>query len=51
MPSSADIDKFVSRIEDVNQKVKDIIAGKISLDDYDKAELDEYRKERTLKEI
>jgi hypothetical protein len=51
LPTSADIDKFVNRIEDVNQKVKDIISGKITLDDYDNAELAEYRKERTLKEI
>ena len=51
LPSEEDSKAFLSKVEDVHQKVKDIIDGKIELDDIDRKEIAAMKKEKTLKEI
>ena len=45
------MDDFLSKIETVNQQVKDIVDGKMTLDEVDQHEIAEIRKKHTLEEI
>ena len=38
MPSHDDVEDFLSKVENVHSKVKDIIDGKVDLDEFDKEE-------------
>lgn len=49
MPTHDEVEDFLSRVTNVNQQVKDIISGKISLDDVDREEYAKFKKEKTLK--
>jgi hypothetical protein len=35
IPNSEEVDEFLSKIETVNQQVKDIVSGKMTLDEVD----------------
>ena len=49
--SRQEADDFLSKAEEVNQKVADILSGKIDIEELDKREKDQAYKEKTLKEL
>ena len=51
MPSNREVEDFLSKVENTHQKVKDIIDGKIDLDEFDKEEIYAAKMERTKVEI
>jgi hypothetical protein len=51
MPSHNDVEDFLDRVNKCHDKVKDIIDGKVDLEEFDKEEHRAWKMEQTKKEI
>lgn len=51
VPSTAEVDDFLSKVSTVNQQVKDLLNGNLTLEELEAMEGAEEKKERILKEM
>ena len=51
MPNQREADKFLNKVDEVANKVKDIIDGKYEMTELDKMEYEESKRDKALKKI